>query len=68
MSALPAPYRTWLMLNPLAVIIEEGRNVLILGKLPEPALWCVMTVLGLFISWSGFAWFQKTRRGFADVL
>lgn len=67
-SSLPEPYRTWLILNPLAVIIEEGRNVLILGKLPDPALWCIMMAMGLLVAWAGFAWFQKTRRGFADVL
>jgi len=67
-SALPEPYRTWLILNPLAVIIEEGRNALILGKLPDLMRWCVMMVLSLFTAWAGFAWFQKTRKGFADVL
>jgi lipopolysaccharide transport system permease protein len=67
-SGLPEPYRTWLGFNPLAVIIEEGRNVLIIGHLPDPVRWCVIMVLGLFIAWAGFAWFQKTRKGFADVL
>lgn len=68
MSALPDPYRTWLMFNPLALIIEEGRNVLILGILPDPVYWCVAAALGMLIAWTGFAWFQKTRKGFADVL
>jgi lipopolysaccharide transport system permease protein len=67
-SGLPEPYRTWMGFNPLAVIIEEGRNVLVLGNLPDPVKWCAMMALGLFIAWAGFAWFQKTRRGFADVL
>ena len=67
-STLPEPYRTWVVLNPLAVIIEEGRNVLILGNLPDPVIWCVMMTLGLFIAWAGYAWFQKIRKGFADVL
>ncbi|MGB5217989.1 MAG: ABC transporter permease [Smithella sp.] len=67
-SSLPETYRIWMRLNPLAVIIEEGRNVLILGKLPDPVTWCIMMVVGLIIAWAGFAWFQKTRKGFADVL
>ncbi|HPL65344.1 MAG TPA: ABC transporter permease [Smithellaceae bacterium] len=67
-SGLPEPYRTWLALNPLAEIIEEGRNVLVLGILLNPANWCFMMVIGLLIAWAGFAWFQKTRKGFADVL
>lgn len=68
LSALPEQYRKWLILNPLALIIEDGRNVLVLGKLPDPVNWCLLMVLGLFIAWAGFAWFQKTRKGFADVL
>lgn len=67
-NSLPEPYRLWLALNPLAMIIEEGRNVLILGKLPDPTNWCIMMVVGLFIAWAGFAWFQRTRKGFADVI
>lgn len=67
-SSLPEPYRSWLMFNPLALIIEEGRGVLVFGNLPNPWVWCEMLVLGLLIAWAGFAWFQKTRKGFADVL
>jgi lipopolysaccharide transport system permease protein len=67
-STLPEPYRTWMGLNPLAVSINEGRNVLVLGNLPDPVNWCVMMALGLLLAWAGYAWFQKTRKGFADVL
>lgn len=68
MSALPVKYQDWLRLNPLAFIIEEGRKVLIFGQLPDFERWGIMVVAGLLIAWAGFAWFQKTRKGFADVL
>jgi lipopolysaccharide transport system permease protein len=67
-SALPVEYQGWLKLNPLAFIIEEGRNVLIFGRFPDIDRWVVMLAVGLLIAWGGFAWFQKTRKGFADVL
>lgn len=67
-SALPVKYQGWLKLNPLAFIMEEGRNVLIFGRLPDIGRWIVMLAVGLLIAWGGFAWFQKTRKGFADVL
>jgi len=28
----------------------------------------IAMVMGLFIAFAGFWWFQKTRKGFADVL
>ena len=67
-SALPEPYRSWLQLNPLVFIIEEGRNTLVFGRLPDLVPWIFMLALGALIAWAGFAWFQKTRQGFADVL
>lgn len=67
-SALPAKYQTWLQFNPLTFIIEEGRNSLIFGKMPDVWRWGIMMTVGISIAWAGFVWFQKTRKGFADVL
>ena len=67
-TALPERYQHWLQFNPLAVIIEQSRSVLIFGQLPSVAAWLLMMSLGLVMAWAGFAWFQKTRKGFADVL
>ncbi|WP_025041710.1 ABC transporter permease [Nitrosospira briensis] len=68
LNALPVEYQSWLQLNPLAFIIEEGRKVLVLGQLPSIGRWSVLTATGMLVAWLGFAWFQKTRKGFADVL
>ena len=67
-SALPEQYQTWLYLNPLTFIIEEGRNTLIFGRVPDIGEWGMMLAVGMLISWVGFIWFQKMRKGFADVL
>jgi lipopolysaccharide transport system permease protein len=67
-SALPERYQPLLYLNPLTLIIEEGRNTLIFGRTPEWTHWLVAMAASLLIAWGGFAWFQKTRRGFADVV
>lgn len=61
-------YQSFLSYNPLAFIIEEGRNVLLFGVTPDFTRWFLMMVLGAFVAWGGFAWFQKVRPGFADVL
>ena len=67
-SALPPKYQLWVHLNPLTFIIEQGRNVLIFGKTPNWIGLGVALAMGLVISAGGFWWFQKTRKGFADVL
>lgn len=67
-SALPEQYRGFLWLNPLTLIIEQARNVLIWGAVPDFGGLGLYTVTSLLIAWAGFFWFQKTRRGFADVL
>ena len=67
-SALPEKYRPLLMLNPLGPTIEQTREVLFWGKLPDLAILSIYYLFAALLAWLGFAWFQKTRKGFADVL
>lgn len=67
-SALPESYRHILYLNPLTPAIEMTREVLYWGKLPDVALLGIYWLATGVIAWFGFAWFQKTRKGFADVI
>jgi lipopolysaccharide transport system permease protein len=67
-SALPEAIRPWMMLNPLTFIIEQARQVLVWGQQPS---WLGLLAYGagaLVVAWGGFFWFQKTRKGFADVV
>lgn len=68
LSALPERLQPFLMLNPLAYFIEETRAVVIFGN--SPSWWAlgIAYVVTLLISFVGFAFFQKTRKGFADVI
>jgi lipopolysaccharide transport system permease protein len=67
-SALPEAYRRLLYLNPLTTVIEMTRDVLYWGKAPAFDVLALYWLGASFIAWLGFAWFQKTRKGFADVL
>lgn len=67
-SALPESYRHVLYLNPLTPVIETTRDILFWGKLPDFSLLGGYWLVTSTIAWLGFAWFQKTRKGFADVL
>ena len=67
-SALPEKFQIWLMLNPLTFVIEQSRAVMIFGKVPDWAGLGIYTAASLAVAWAGFWWFQKTRKGFADVI
>jgi len=67
-TALPEQFRPWLSVNPLTFIIEQARVVLIWGQLPNWLGLGIYTIASIMIAWIGYAWFQKTRKGFADVL
>ena len=67
-SAVPERLRPFIMANPLTFIIEQAREVLIWGHSPNWLGWSTYTLLATAIAWVGYAWFQKTRKGFADVL
>jgi len=68
LTAIPEAYRGALYLNPLTLIIEQTRDLLIFGKGMAWKQYAVLTLSSAIIAWLGFAWFQKTRKGFADVL
>ena len=67
-SSLPEPFRALVMINPLTFVIEQARDVLIWGHAPHWAELGVYAAVSVLVAWGGFAWFQKTRKGFADVL
>ncbi|MCA0297421.1 MAG: ABC transporter permease [Proteobacteria bacterium] len=67
-TAIPENYRWLIMINPLTFIIEQSRDVIIWGRLPDFLGLAVYSVVASIVAWLGFAWFQKTRKGFADVL
>ncbi|MDF3935312.1 ABC transporter permease [Pseudomonas citronellolis] len=67
-TALPEEYRQFLYMNPLTLIIEQTREVLFWAKIPDFTSLAIYTLISAIFAWLGFAWFQKTRKGFADVL
>lgn len=67
-SSIPEKYQPLLYLNPLTLIIEETRSILITGQIPDWKQWLLSAIISVIVAWLGFAWFQKTRKGFADVL
>lgn len=67
-SAVPMEYQRFLLINPLTTVISEARDVLYWGALPNAIGFISYCGWGFLIACLGFAWFQKTRKGFSDVL
>ncbi|WP_308584120.1 ABC transporter permease [uncultured Pseudomonas sp.] len=68
LSALPESYSVVLQMNPLTLPVEMARTVLYWGRAPQWGSLISYTGVSLLVAWGGFAWFQKTRKGFADVV
>jgi lipopolysaccharide transport system permease protein len=67
-KSLSADLQFWMNLNPLTLIIEQVRAVLLLGQWPD---WAALSIYALAASAFAVAagtFFQWTRKGFADVL
>ena len=67
-AALPEQYRAWVYANPLTVVIEQSRAALFAGTAPDPATMLRYYAIAMAFMFFGYWWFQKSRRGFADVL
>lgn len=66
--ALPEDFRAVVQVSPLTQVIEQSRDAMIWGKHLDWQSWLIYCMASGVIAWLGFAWFQKTRKGFADVL
>jgi lipopolysaccharide transport system permease protein len=68
LSAIPDKYQIYILINPLTFIIEQTRRVLLYGQLPDWQGLSIYWAISFMVGWIGYWWFQKTRKGFADVL
>lgn len=67
-TALPEEYRDILYFNPLTVVIEQSRAVMYFGVEPDFGLLALYLPATIIVCWAGYFCFQRTRKGFADVL
>ncbi len=65
---LPETFQTLFLINPLTFIIQQAREVLIWKAMPDFYGLLIYMIVASVVFLLGFAWFQKTRKGFADVL
>lgn len=68
MSALPAVAQKYMYLNPLSFPVEQVRDVVIWGTPPNWTGLAIYSSVSTLIFTAGILWFNRTKKGFADVL
>lgn len=68
LEVVPAPFRGLLRLNPLTHSVEAVRAILMWGTSPDWTSLGVALVGSALLAVSGYAFFVKSKRAFADVL
>lgn len=64
----PALIQPVLRVNPLTIIIDSIRDLLVYGRMPDMDLLATYSAVALLLFWAGFYLFKKLSRGFSDVL
>lgn len=67
-SLLPDWVAPYVRLNPIVVPINAIREVMIFGRMPDWVALGVYSVVALIVAVLGAWFFQRTRKGFADVI
>jgi lipopolysaccharide transport system permease protein len=67
-SALPEEFQLVFAMNPLTLIIEQARAVIITGARPDFQALAIYMVPAVLIAVTGYRAFKKMKKGFADVI
>jgi len=68
LEAVPEHLRWLLYFNPLTLIVDQFRSIVIFGRMPDWGGLLVYYAIALSVMRLGYLWFLRTRRAFADVL
>jgi homopolymeric O-antigen transport system permease protein len=67
-AAMPYPFRQFVQLNPLALVIENARLSMIWGALPNLKMLLILSLTGIVFVMAMSAFFEKAKPAFADVI
>jgi lipopolysaccharide transport system permease protein len=57
-----------MQINPIAMMVDEARNVTLLGAAPHWMTIAANLAAGVAIAVLGYVFFMRTKRGFAEVM
>jgi len=67
-SAVPAHLRSWYLLNPMAVVIDGMRSVVLHAQAPGIGELCQATAIVLVLSIGAYLYFKRVEVKFADLI
>lgn len=67
-TSVPEEFQFVMQLNPLTGVIENARNIILFGEMPNWEWYFSSLFMSLIIAIFGYIWFNKTKKAFADVL
>ncbi len=68
LNRVPSEFLPLLLLNPLAVAVDQARNAVLWGVAPSWPRYLLMLALGWGALAAGYMFFMRTKRTFADVM
>jgi lipopolysaccharide transport system permease protein len=68
LESVPEPFRNFIAANPLTKYVEMIRGIMVFGESPSFIDWFTAVLFALFLAVGGYAWFNLTKKGFADVI
>lgn len=67
-TAVPEHFRIVLYLNPMTIILDSFRRILLWQQPLAWPTWAACTVCTAILALTGYLWFMKTKAGFVDVI
>lgn len=65
---VPERFRGVYMMNPMAIVIESARSVMLWGEQPDWKALGALSVFSLFVMQAGYVLFMRARRGLNDAI
>lgn len=67
-ESVPESLRFIALINPLTIIVDNFRRLLLWGDFFALKPWVIWTALSFVFAILGYTWFTVTKKGFADVI
>jgi len=67
-DSLPSPWNFWIYANALTGYVEVMRDIVLLGKLPNPIVYLWTLFTSVFTFYFGYWFFDRYRNVIVDVI